>query len=98
MSSADVDWWRLHPLWLCRYRLGIAPASYAELLAHLGPMPHPWSAPTLVQYTGDGVGPPPHTVPGLERGADLNVFGGTRDQLAAVWGGAAIDPGTGMAA
>src|SRR5208282_5903057 len=74
MSSADVDWWRMHPLWLCQYKTGVQPATYGDLLRMLR-IPRPWSAPTLVQYTGDGVGPPPHTVPGLERGADLNVFG-----------------------
>src|SRR5262249_7335793 len=95
MTDADVDWWRMHPLWLCQYRLGGQSNSFAQLLPHLT-IPRPWAVPTLVQYTGDGIGPLPHTVPGLERGADLNVFGGTRTQLESLWYGAAVDPTTGL--
>ncbi len=95
MTQADVDWWQSHPLWLCQYKLGVQANSYAQLLPHLT-IPRPWVAPSLVQYTGDGVGPLPHSVPGLERGADLNVFGGTRAQLTALWHGAPIDPATGL--
>jgi hypothetical protein len=38
---------------------------------------------------GDGVGPLPHTVDGLENNADLNAFDGTDAELAALWAGAA---------
>jgi GH25 family lysozyme M1 (1,4-beta-N-acetylmuramidase) len=95
MSQADVDWWRMHPLWLCQYKIGIQPDTYQQLLRHLR-IPRPWGAPSLIQYTGDGVGPLPHSVPGLERGADLNVFGGTKAQLTALWYGVAVDPETGL--
>jgi hypothetical protein len=45
----------------------------------------------LLQYTGDGVGPLPHTAPGLENGADLNAFDGTDDALRAAWAGGALN-------
>jgi len=54
--------------------------------------PLPWDAPTLWQDTGDGLGPQPHTLAGLEQGADLSIFKGTRDQLATVWAGPAMTP------
>ncbi len=95
MTQADVDWWRMHPLWLCQYRIGVQADSFGQLLPHLT-IPRPWAMPSLVQYTGDGVGPQPHTVPGLERGADLNVFGGSRSQLTALWHGAPVEPTTGL--
>lgn len=95
MTDADVEWWQLHPLWLCQYRLGVQADSFSQLRAHLT-MPRPWAQATLVQYTGDGVGPLPHTVAGLEKGADLNVFGGTHEQLTELWHGAAVDPNTGL--
>lgn len=95
MTQADVDWWRMHPLWLCQYRLGVQADSFAQLVPHLT-IPRPWAIPSLIQYTGDGTGPLPHTVPGLENGADLNIFGGTRDQLTALWHGAAVEPTIGL--
>ncbi len=95
MTDADVDWWRMHPLWLCQYRLGVQADGFAHLLPHLS-IPRPWAMPTLVQYTGDGIGPLPHTVPGLERGADLNVFGGSKEQLTAIWHGSPVDATTGL--
>jgi len=52
----------------------------------------PWNAPTLWQDTADGIGPQPHTLDGLQAGADLSVFKGTREQLAAVWPGAPLPP------
>ncbi|MGY3459085.1 GH25 family lysozyme M1 (1,4-beta-N-acetylmuramidase) [Bradyrhizobium sp. LM3.4] len=64
-----------HRLWLCQY----------------GPTPR---LPTgfenwwLWQYTGDGIGPLPHNVPGIvagNGGIDLNAFDGTVDELAASW-------------
>ncbi len=95
LTQSDVDWWRMHPLWLCQYRLGVQADSFAQLLTHLT-IPRPWAMPSLVQYTGDGVGPQPHTVHGLENGADLNIFAGSRSQLAALWHGAEVDPTTGL--
>jgi GH25 family lysozyme M1 (1,4-beta-N-acetylmuramidase) len=52
--------------------------------------PLPWDAPTLWQDSGDGIGPQPHTLAGLEAGADLSIFKGTRAQLAAIWPGASV--------
>lgn len=75
-------------LWQCRY-IGGQPADNAALFAAIKPI-SPWTENFMIQYTGDGVGPKPHTVAGLENGADLNVFNGTREQLTAAWAGAAI--------
>ena len=47
----------------------------------------PWPAPFLWQFTGDGVGNPPHSLDGLQHGADLSLFNGTRDELAFIWAG-----------
>lgn len=46
-----------------------------------------WEKPTLVQFTGDGVGPEPHQVPGIsiEGGCDINAFDGSDDELRAIW-------------
>ncbi|HXP63981.1 MAG TPA: glycoside hydrolase family 25 protein [Steroidobacteraceae bacterium] len=51
--------------------------------------PMPWANWTLWQFTGDGVGPPPHALPGvITQGIDINTFIGTRAQLTAAWTGA----------
>ncbi len=51
--------------------------------------PPNWSKPWLHQYTGDGVGPGPHNVPGItipgSDGIDINSYDGTDEQLAASW-------------
>jgi GH25 family lysozyme M1 (1,4-beta-N-acetylmuramidase) len=49
--------------------------------------PATWSKPTLWQYTGDGIGPGPHQVPGvtIDGGCDINSFDGSDDELAAIW-------------
>jgi lysozyme len=86
----DDLWWAQHPLWLCQYKL-IEVDSLEELDKHIN-VPPPWTDYTLLQYTGDGFGPRPHTVDGLEDGADLNAYGG--DSLADVWT-SALTPGTG---
>ena len=89
-SSALADYFKARPLWLCQYKTGLpAGIDLAELKKHIR-VPGPWHDWTLLQYTGDGVGPLPHTVPGLEKGADLNAFDGTDDALRAVWAGAPI--------
>jgi lysozyme len=77
----DDEFFAHHPLWLCQYKL-IEVDSLDELNKHIK-VPPPWDHYTLLQYTGDGVGPKPHTVDGLEDGADLNAFGG--ESLADVW-------------
>jgi GH25 family lysozyme M1 (1,4-beta-N-acetylmuramidase) len=49
--------------------------------------PSTWDVPWLWQYTGDGVGPNPHNVPGIKggKGIDMNSYAGTAEQLAAEW-------------
>jgi lysozyme len=54
--------------------------------------PATWSAPWLWQFTGDGEGPPPHSVPGLQDKLDVNSFAGTADELAAQWAGEILAP------
>src|SRR5262249_33591515 len=89
-SSAAADYFKARPLWLCQYKTGLpAGIDLPELKKHIR-VPAPWSGFTLLQYTGDGIGPLPHTVNGLENGADLNVFDGTADQLAGLWAGASL--------
>lgn len=82
----DDPWWALHPLWLCQYKTdrSLRNADLAALKPRIR-IPPPWTKWFLLQYTGDGIGPSPHTMPGLEDGADLNAFDGTADELRAVW-------------
>lgn len=82
----DDPWWALHPLWLCQYKTdaSLRNTDLAGLKPHIR-IPPPWKSWFLLQYTGDGIGPNPHTMPGLENGADLNAFDGTPDQLRAAW-------------
>lgn len=72
------------PFWLCQY------GPVAKMIDANG---HalPWVKPTLWQFTGDGIGSKPHTLPGiLTKGIDINSFDGTRDELEAVWKFAAV--------
>lgn len=48
------------------------------------------TAPWLWQYTGDGIGPDPHTLAGLKGEIDINSFAGSADDLASQWAGAAV--------
>lgn len=80
-----IDMAQVSSLWQCRY-IGLTPADNDELFKLIKPIP-PWTKNTFIQYTGDGHGPPPHTVPGLQNGADLDAFLGTREQLAQIWAG-----------
>jgi lysozyme len=65
--------------WLCQY------GPHAKMTDANG-HPLPWTAPTLWQFTGDGVGLPPHTLPGiLTKGIDINSYAGTKEQLALDW-------------
>jgi len=88
-NSAAAEFFKARPLWLCQYKTGLGAIELAELKKHIR-IPPPWDDWTLLQYTGDGVGPLPHTVDGLEHGADLNAFDGTDDELAAIWAGKPI--------
>jgi lysozyme len=49
--------------------------------------PPNWAAPWIIQFTGDGVGPGPHQVPGIiiPGGIDLNHYGGTPEKLRSEW-------------
>ncbi len=80
-----IDMAERAPLWQCRY-VKVQPADNAELFRVIAPIP-PWTKNFLIQYTGDGVGPRPHTAPGLANGADLNAFNGSDEELAAAWTG-----------
>jgi lysozyme len=65
--------------WLCQY-------SSAPSVLDYNHKPMPWSDFTIWQFTGDGVGPTPHILPGIKtKGIDINHFAGTRDELAAAW-------------
>lgn len=70
------DYVTSHKLWLCQY----GPRAV---------LPSGWASYFLWQYTGDGIGPEPHYVPGITvpggKGIDLNVYGGSRELLAAEW-------------
>ncbi len=48
--------------------------------------PSTWEKPWLWQFTGDGVGPLPHAIPGID-GTDIDIdsFAGSTDELAAQW-------------
>lgn len=65
--------------------------SHRLWLAEYGPvakLPASWQSYWLWQFTGDGIGPGPHTMPGIpgSGGAlDLNFYNGSPDQLAAEW-------------
>lgn len=73
LGDRPSSFWSKRKLWLCHYN------------AH-PTWPKAWAKPFLIQYTGDGMGPPPHSIPGIKtQGIDLNTFDGTRDELAAQW-------------
>ncbi|WP_426608654.1 GH25 family lysozyme [Bradyrhizobium sp. McL0616] len=75
LGPEDRAYLTSHRLWLCQY----------GPVAHL---PAGFSNCWLWQYTGDGVGPPPHNIPGIvagNGGIDLNAYAGTREQLAMEW-------------
>lgn len=63
-------------------------------LAQYGPVARPqksWAKPWLWQFTGDGIGPPPHAIPGITtHGIDINQYSGEPAKLAADWSGAAV--------
>jgi GH25 family lysozyme M1 (1,4-beta-N-acetylmuramidase) len=65
-----------HRLWLAQY--GSKPVTQRS-----------WAAPWLHQYTGDGVGPEPHNIPGISipggRGIDINSFDGDEVKLRVEW-------------
>lgn len=74
LGSRKDPFWAQIKLWLSHYNVNPT-------------WPLCWDAPSLWQFTGDGVGPLPHTVPGvtIAGGCDINSFAGTDDQLATIW-------------
>jgi lysozyme len=76
LSKADQDYVCSHRLWLCQY------GPKAKL-------PSGFKSWWLWQYTGDGVGPTPHSISGITvpggNGIDLNTYAGTQEQLKAEW-------------
>lgn len=88
-TDAQRDFLAQHGLWGCEY----GALQWKNVDANKKALP--WSAVTIWQYTGDGVKSPtglPTTLSGLEDGADLSIFQGTRDDLAKIWAGAPIAP------
>jgi GH25 family lysozyme M1 (1,4-beta-N-acetylmuramidase) len=49
--------------------------------------PSIWRAPWLWQFTGEGIGPRPHSIPGMQDKLDVDSYAGTPDRLAAEWAG-----------
>lgn len=80
----------LQPLWGCEYG-----PRWKNVDANGHPLP--WEKPFLWQYTGDGIGPEPQTLDGLEDGADLSAFDGTPEELIAAWPLPAIPPAPAVA-
>jgi GH25 family lysozyme M1 (1,4-beta-N-acetylmuramidase) len=79
LGDKPDDYLESHRLWL---------AEYAEQWS-LKPMTA-WQKPWLWQYTGDGVGPTPHSIagiPGSGGKVDLNFYDGPDDQLRSEWAG-----------
>jgi GH25 family lysozyme M1 (1,4-beta-N-acetylmuramidase) len=72
---------RRHDAFLAEHRLWLSHFSTKPKC------PPNWEAPWIIQFTGDGVGPQPHQVPGIRipGGIDLNHYGGTPEQLKAEW-------------
>ena len=77
-TSSQRDFLAAHAFWLADY----APVPVMVDVNH---RQLPWDVPFLHQFTGDGNGPLPHTLDGLQSGADLSVFRGSAEQLAAAW-------------
>jgi len=74
-------------------------AAHRLWLAQYGPRPvtpRNWPIPWLWQFTGDGLGPKPHSVPGIVgSGIDINSYEGDAVQLAAEWAGpTTVEPTT----
>jgi GH25 family lysozyme M1 (1,4-beta-N-acetylmuramidase)/peptidoglycan hydrolase-like protein with peptidoglycan-binding domain len=73
LNPDDLEYLSSHRLWLCQY------GPKAKL-------PVGFSSYWLWQFTGDGIGPVPHAVPGIAgSGIDLNRFDGDRGALASSW-------------
>lgn len=63
-----------HRLWLAQY------TSHPSWPSQV------WKAPWLWQFTGDGAGPKPHSVPGISNvGIDINSYEGSPERLRDEW-------------
>jgi GH25 family lysozyme M1 (1,4-beta-N-acetylmuramidase) len=74
-------------------------AAHRLWLAQYGPRPVTplnWPSAWLWQFTGDGVGPEPHSVPGIVgSGIDINSYEGDAVKLTAEWSGpTTVEPPT----
>ena len=72
MKDATGLFWGKYKLWLCQY-------------ANTPVLPAAWDKYWLWQYTGDGVGPKPHSIAGIQGDVDLNVFNGSEAELKMSW-------------
>lgn len=78
-TQATRDFLAKHPLWGCQYGpiFKLFDANQKAL---------PWLRVSLHQFTGDGVGPVPHSVPGIVgSGIDINSYAGSDDDLCREW-------------
>lgn len=75
LGTKKSKFWSGIRLWLCHYS---SRPTWPKAT---------WDAPWLWQYTGDGSGPSPHNVPGIQisGGLDINSFDGTEEELAKTW-------------
>ena len=73
LNAADRAYVLSHKLWICQY------GPHAVL-------PKGFTNWWLWQYTGDGIGPQPHSIPGIKgNGIDLNTFTGSQADLQESW-------------
>jgi GH25 family lysozyme M1 (1,4-beta-N-acetylmuramidase) len=78
-SDDQRDFLAIHPLWGCEY-------GPLFKMFDVNGKPLPWTRVSLWQFTGDGVGPEPHSAPGIiGTGIDINSYSGTPEELAAEW-------------
>jgi lysozyme len=77
-TAAQRDFLAAHAFWGCQY-------GAAFVMRDANGQPLPWDVPLLWQFTGDGNGPLPHSLDGLQQGADLSIFRASPDQLRAAW-------------
>lgn len=69
-SSSQYTFLKNHPFWLAQY-------NASPIMYDYNHHPLPWadfSSGVLWQFTGDGAGPGPHSVPGIGNGVDVSTF------------------------
>jgi GH25 family lysozyme M1 (1,4-beta-N-acetylmuramidase) len=77
-TSAQRDFLAAHAFWGCEYGPDF-------VMKDANGQPLPWDVPFLWQFTGDGNGPLPHWLDGLQQGADLSIFRASAEQLRVAW-------------